>query len=149
VNLVVFYSILTVVLVANLWVLRRPPAGVRWPFAALFLSLALAYVVPARALLPLGVFGKWVAAGVLVALPILFAAVIFALLFRTRTRDATASLAANLLGAIAGGVLEYGAMVVGIKALYVIAAACYGLVVLTSLRRGIGRASPAAVGSAG
>lgn len=146
VNLVVFYSILSVILIANLWVLRSPPAGVRWPFVGLFASLALAYVVPARALLPLGALGKWVAAGGLIALPILFAAMIFAVLFRTRTRDATASLAANLLGAIAGGVLEYGAMIVGIKALYLIAAACYGLVVLTSLRRdGVGHPAVPAI----
>jgi protein-L-isoaspartate O-methyltransferase len=136
VNLVVFYSILSVILIANLWVLRHPPTGTRWPFLALFASLALAYTVPASALLPLGVMGRWVVGGMLIALPILFAAVIFAVLFRTRTRDATASLAANLLGAIVGGVLEYAAMVVGIKALYLLAAVCYGLVVLTSLRRG-------------
>lgn len=136
VNLVVFYSILSVILIANLWVLRHPPASTRWPFLGLFAGLALAYAVPARALLPLGMIGRWVVGGMLIALPILFAAVVFAVLFRTRTRDATASLAANLLGAIVGGVLEYGAMVVGIKALYLIAAACYGLVVLTSLWRG-------------
>jgi protein-L-isoaspartate O-methyltransferase len=147
VNLVVFYSILAVILIANLWVMRSPPAGVRWPFIALFGSLALAYFVPARALLPLGVLGRWIAAGVLIALPILFAAVIFAMLFRTRTRNATAALAANLLGAIAGGVLEYGAMVVGIKGLYLIAAVCYALVVATGVRRGIGGEPTAATGA--
>ena len=136
-NLVVFYSILSVILIANLWVLRHPPVSTRWPFLGLFATLALAYTVPARALLPLGDIGQWIVGGMLIALPILFAAVIFAVLFRTRTRNPTASLAANLLGAIVGGVLEYGAMVVGIKALYIIAAACYGLVVLTSLRRGL------------
>ncbi|MBE0591868.1 MAG: hypothetical protein IH616_05650 [Gemmatimonadales bacterium] len=106
----------------------------------LFVSLAIAYSVPARDLLPFGLAGRWVLGGLLVALPVLFAAVIFAVLFRTRTATATSSLAANLLGAIVGGVLEYSAMVVGIKGLYVIAAACYLAVALSS-----GRAYPKVV----
>ena len=131
VNLVVFYSILSVILVANLWVLKRPPRDTQWPFVGLFASLVLAYAIPARALLPLGLAGRWVMGGLIVALPILFAAVIFAMLFRARTTNPTAALAANLLGAIVGGVLEYSAMVVGIKGLYVIAAGCYVAVVLS------------------
>jgi SAM-dependent methyltransferase len=134
VNLAVFSSILCVILAANLWVLRRPPKGTAWPFVGLFASLAVAYAVPARDLLPFGLAGRWVLGGLLVALPVLFAAVIFAVLFRTRSATATSSLAANLLGAIVGGVLEYSAMVVGIKGLYVLAAGCYLAVILTSAR---------------
>lgn len=134
VNLAVFSSILCVILAANLWVLRRPPKGTAWPFVGLFASLAVAYAVPARDLLPFGLAGRWVLGGLLVALPVLFAAVIFAVLFRTRSGTATASLAANLLGAIVGGVLEYAAMVIGIKGLYLVAAGCYLAVVLTSAR---------------
>ena len=37
--------------------------------------------------------------------------------------------------AIVGGVLEYSAMVLGIKALYLVAVACYLAVLLTTWRR--------------
>ncbi|MDH3367874.1 MAG: hypothetical protein OEO17_08520, partial [Gemmatimonadota bacterium] len=134
VNLVVFYSILTVILIANIWVLRRPGHGTRWPFVGLFSSLAIAYAVPARSLLPLGLAGQWIVGGLMVALPILFAALIFAVLFRSRTANPTAALAANLIGAIVGGVLEYSSMIVGIKTLYVLAAVFYLAAFLASER---------------
>jgi hypothetical protein len=76
--------------------------------------------------------GQWVVGGLMVALPILFAALIFAVLFRSRTANPTAALAANLLGAIVGGVLEYSSMIVGIKTLYVIAAVFYVAAFLAS-----------------
>lgn len=60
----------------------------------------------------------------MVALPVLFASLIFSTLLR-RSADPAKALAYNLLGAVVGGVLEYGSMAVGIKALYVIAAALY------------------------
>jgi hypothetical protein len=84
----------------------------------------LAYVIPVRDVLWLGLAGQWVLGGLLVALPILFAATIFAMLFRTRANP-TRALAYNLVGAIVGGVLEYSSMVTGVKALYLIAAAAY------------------------
>jgi SAM-dependent methyltransferase len=124
VNLLVFSSILVMILVANLLVLRRPWRSVRAPFLPLWASLALAFAIPTRALLGLGVIGRWLAAGLLVGLPILFAATIFAMLLRTRT-NATRALAYNLLGAMLGGVLEYSSMATGVKALYLIAAAAY------------------------
>ena len=50
---------------------------------------------------------------------------IFATLFQ-QTSSATRALAANLLGAVVGGVLEYSSMVIGIKGLYIIAGVAYG-----------------------
>ena len=133
VNLLVFSSILVMILAANLLVIRRPPRSVRAPFLALFASLAAAYAVPARSLLWLGHVGGWIVGGLMVALPIFFAAVIFATLFRARV-DTTRALAYNLLGAVFGGVLEYGSLAVGIKGLYLVAAAAY-LAVLVALAR--------------
>jgi hypothetical protein len=90
----------------------------------LFASLGLAYAVPVRDVLWLGMGGQWLVGGLLVALPILFAATIFAMLFRTRTNP-TRALAYNLVGAIVGGVLEYSSMATGVKGLYLIAASAY------------------------
>jgi spermidine synthase len=124
VNLLVFSSILVTILVANLLVLRKPWPSLVTPFGLLFLALGLAYAIPVRDVLWLGLAGQWLIGGLLVALPILFAATIFATLFRTRTNP-TRALAYNLVGAIVGGVLEYSSMVTGVKALYLIAAAAY------------------------
>ena len=68
----------------------------------------------------------------MVALPILFAALIFSTLFRS-TAEPSRALAYNLLGAIAGGAVEYSAMIVGIKGLYIIAAGIYLLALLATV----------------
>ncbi len=60
----------------------------------------------------------------MVALPVFFAAMIFATAFRGRT-DASRALAFNVMGAVVGGVLEYSSMLVGIKALYIVGAVTY------------------------
>lgn len=137
VNLLVFSSILVMILIANLIVLRRPPRSLRPLFAALFAAIALAFTVPVRGMLHMTVVGQWLVGGLLVALPIFFAAMIFATLFRTRA-DSTRALGCNLLGAIAGGVLEYSSMVLGVKALYLLVAAAYVGAYLFATREGTG-----------
>ena len=124
VNVLVFTSILTMILLANLWVMRHPPRTTGTLFGCLFAALALAYAVPVHDLLWLGELGKWLVGGLLVGLPVLFAAVVFATLFR-ETEDAARALAFNVMGAVCGGVLEYSSMVFGIKALYLIAGLAY------------------------
>lgn len=142
VNVLVFASILVVILCANVLTAtgRTPPRAVR--FAGLFVSLALAYLVPVRSLLWLGTTGQWLLGGLLVALPVLFAALIFAELFESRV-DSSRALAFNVFGAVVGGVLEYLSMVTGTKALYLIAAAVYAAAFL-ALRRSEGTGAYAA-----
>ncbi len=132
VNVLVFSSILVVILVANVGVLKRAPKSLPGIFAGILAALALAYFVPIRLLLPLGLAGQWLVGGLIVALPILFAAIAFAMMFRGRT-NSTDALAANLLGAICGGVLEYSSLVTGFKALYILAAAIYLAAFVTAL----------------
>jgi hypothetical protein len=126
VNLLVFSSVLVVILVANILTMR----GRVWPvprlFAALFVALGAAVVVPASALLSLGTLGQWIVGGMLVAMPIFFAGLIFATLL-ARSDDARVSLAYNVMGAVFGGVLEYSSMMFGIKALYLLAACAYAV----------------------
>lgn len=125
VNLLVFSSILLVVLAANVLVMRYRP-NVDRSFAALLLSLAAAWLIPVRSLLVLGSVGQWVFGGLLVALPVMFAGIIFATLLSARAAPFRA-LAFNLLGAIMGGMLEYASMLIGTKGLYLVAALVYGL----------------------
>ncbi|HEX7123187.1 MAG TPA: hypothetical protein VF178_12500 [Gemmatimonadaceae bacterium] len=123
VNLLVFSSILLFILMANAVVDRYSPSIDRC-FAGLFAALAVAYVVPVRSLLFAGELGQWVLGGAMVAVPIFFAGMIFASLLKRHT-DSVRALAFNLLGAILGGVLEYLHMIVGTKALYVVAGLIY------------------------
>ncbi|HMC56312.1 MAG TPA: hypothetical protein VKH19_14115 [Gemmatimonadaceae bacterium] len=134
VNLLVFSSILAMVLLANVWVRRRPPGSTKPLFVGLFAALAAAYVVPVSSLLWLGTAGQWLLGGVMVALPIFFASMIFSTLLGSRAEPARA-LAYNLLGAIVGGVLEYSSMIVGIKGLYIVAALLYLGALMLSARR--------------
>jgi spermidine synthase len=133
VNLMVFTSILFMVLTANLIVQRVKALNTTPLFAGLLISLGIAYVVPVSDLLWLGAVGQWVLGGLLVALPVLFASLIFSTLLASRV-DPARALAYNLLGAIIGGVLEYSSMAIGIKALYLLAGAVYLGALVLSLR---------------
>jgi hypothetical protein len=66
--------------------------------------------------------------------PIFFAASCFALVFRSRPRAAVA-FGWNLLGAVAGGLLEFVSMAVGLKALLLVALAAYLAAALIHRRR--------------
>ena len=124
VNLLVFTSILIMVLCANLLVERSRVLRLPWLFGGLFAALVVAYLIPASQLLSMPIGAQWLAGGLMVALPVFFAALIFSTLLSGRP-DATQALAYNLLGAICGGILEYSAMAYGIKALYIIALVTY------------------------
>jgi SAM-dependent methyltransferase len=124
-NSLVFTVILATILAANIFVLtklQRP----RVPLLYLLLlgALTVSYVWPiSRWHLAPGI-GVYTAAAVYLGVPILLAAVIFAVAFR-RSRIGSEALASNLLGAILGGTLEYLSLAFGIRALSLLAAAMY------------------------
>lgn len=125
VNLFVILAILTVILLANLLLLRAPDLSRSFLFAGLFSGLAFCYAIPVRQLLAESPFLRDVLTMVFTGIPIFFAACLFASCFQ-RELDAPAALGWNLLGAVAGGVLEYSGMGMGIKALYFLAMILYG-----------------------
>ncbi len=125
VNALVFAGILGSVFLA-IEVARR--ARFRRPallYAPLFASLVLAWAVPPEALLGLSFVPRFAAAVVLGFTPVFIANLVFADRFRDVGSSAVA-FGTNLLGAIVGGVLEYGALVVGYRALLIGVAALYG-----------------------
>ncbi len=137
VNTVVFSAILALVLLANWLVAKKGPKGTAWFFAGLMLSLAVSYVFPLKALLGLWFSAKVIAAGIIAGLPIFFAAMIFATVFR-RVVNPGIALGSNLIGAVLGGFFEYISMVSGLKALYVLALVFYsmaGLILARSKNR--------------
>ncbi len=124
VNLFVVLGILIVILLANLLFLRFS-AFPRWIlFAGLFASLLLCYGIPVKELLEESPLVRDLVTMIFTGLPILFAAGLFASCFQEETESALA-LGWNLLGAVVGGILEYGSMFLGIKALYLLALCLY------------------------
>jgi hypothetical protein len=144
VNSAVFFGVLVTVWGANEVVRRHAPASI-WPaFGLLIGALALNYFIRPSMLLELPIVWRGLVGGLLNALPIGCAGVIFSTVFRQAERPA-AALGANLLGAVFGGSLEYFSMLTGLRAITLVAGLLYTLAVLALLvarRRPSGDAVP-------
>ncbi len=81
---------------------------------------------------------RFAAAVALAFVPVFLANLIFSQRFRD-VGASTVAFGANLLGAMLGGVLEYGAIVVGYRNLLIVVAALYALAFLTGRRHLGGR----------
>jgi hypothetical protein len=114
VNSVVFFAVLVMILLANLWTLKRAPARL-WPyFAGLILTLLLNCVVPLDYFLgqprALQVCGSCL----LVFAPVFFAGVVFAATFR-RAHAPDRAFGYNIAGAMLGGLCENSSMLLGFQ----------------------------------
>jgi hypothetical protein len=120
---VVFGSILIMLLGATIVMQLRP---MRWRIAVagLMLSLLAGYLTPIQLLVGQDVPLKLLLSALFVGLPIFFASVCFALRFRVRISPDIA-FGWNLLGAVAGGLLEFSSMAIGFKALSLLAMVLY------------------------
>jgi spermidine synthase len=145
VNALVFGGVLLAVLaaveVSRHFVVRRPALL----YGALLVSLSVAWVVPSSTLLSLSFVPRFLSATVLAFMPIFLANMVFAQRFRDVGDSATA-FAANLLGAIVGGVLEYGSLLVGYRSLLIVVAVLYGLAFVTGREHLRAGRSPASRG---
>jgi spermidine synthase len=124
VNALVFAGVLLAVLAAVEVTRRRATPPLPVMYAILLGGLALAWVVPSWWLLSLPIGPRALAAITIALQPILAANVIFAKRF-AETVDPTVAFAANLLGAMVGGCLEYLALLFGYHALLILAAVLY------------------------
>jgi len=124
VNAVVFLAILAIALLANWLAKAKQLKEPLWFFGGLIISLLFIYFFPIANLLRLGFFIKILSAGILLALPILFTSLIFAILIKD-TKDTGIALGSNLLGAVIGGFFEYTSMLWGLNALYLVALGFY------------------------
>jgi SAM-dependent methyltransferase len=124
VNALVFAGILVSVYLAIEVTRRirfRRPARL---YAPLIAALLLAWAVPPESLLGLSFVPRFGAAVGLGFAPVFLANLIFADRF-SDVGSSTIAFGTNLLGAIVGGVLEYGALIVGYRALLIGVAALY------------------------
>lgn len=122
---IVFAGILVMAFLGNCLVqwlnIRRPHLA----YLMLLAALALGWLVARSggfASTPLGRLET----AIVLSLPLLFSGVVFSTLIAARERI-SGIMAMNLLGAIAGGLVEYNSMYLGFQALYLIAMACYAL----------------------
>ena len=134
VNALVFAGVLLAVLLA-IEVTRRFSPRRSWVVAALFISLAVVWLVPNAWLLTLPVPVRLLVAVVLAFAPIFCANLYFTSRFK-EAANPTAAFAANLFGAMIGGCLEYLSLLTGYRFLIVVAALIYLAAVLVGRRLG-------------
>jgi hypothetical protein len=129
----ILLSVLAAVEVARRFRLRRSGAL----YLALLAALVAAWLVRPDALLAFAPVPRFALATVVAFAPVFLANLIFSQRFRD-VGDSTTAFGANLLGAMVGGVLEYGAIVVGYRNLLAVVAVLYGLAFWLG-RRHLGR----------
>ena len=120
---VVFGSILFMVLVSTI-IARLRPIPFRTSMFCLLSALVLTYFMPVEMLLQENMLLKLIISILFVGIPIFFAGTCFALLFEKRER-ADIAFGWNLIGAVTGGLSEFLTMVVGFKALLLVAVLIY------------------------
>ena len=135
VNGVVISAMLVALLLANALVERRgKPLSSAWNFAGLLAGLAAAFWFPFERVGGSPALVGTVAV-VVFSVPVVFAGVLFASQFRD-VDSQSAALGANLLGAVAGGLMENFSLVFGMRALLLIAMGVYAVAGITLWRQG-------------
>jgi spermidine synthase len=140
VNSSVFGGILIMALIANTIVERYRPGNLVPIFVLLLVTLTVSYFVRASLLLPMPLLTRGILGGLANGLPVGIAGIIFSRLL-LRSADATASLGSNLIGAMAGGCIEYLSIATGLRFLTLIALALYAIAFAIAAHRGLLRAA--------
>jgi hypothetical protein len=126
VNSIVFFAILVMILLSNLYVLAVRPHRLGAYYALLLITLGINAAVPMDTYLALPGASKVVASCAVVYLPVFFAGIIFATAFRS-SRQPEVDFGSNIGGIILGGLSEYLSLVVGFNHLLWIAIGYYAL----------------------
>jgi len=124
VNSIVFFAILVMILCANLYVLRVRPVRLGAYYALLVAALLVNALVPMSAFLSLAPAARIAASCLVVFLPVFFAGVIFAAVFRD-SRQPDVDFGSNVAGIVLGGLSEQLSLVLGFNYLLLVAAAYY------------------------
>jgi hypothetical protein len=119
---------------------KLPPPVVL--YAALIASLVLTWLIPQDDLLSLPIAARFLAGGALAFAPVFIANLIFAQRF-SDVETTTTAFAANLLGAMVGGALEYLALITGYRFLLIVVGVLYALAFLFRTLRYRSAAQPA------
>jgi hypothetical protein len=139
VNSVVFFAILVMILCANLYVLRLKPENLLPYYALLVAALLANALIPMSTFLSLSPIVRAVSSCAVVFVPVFFAGVIFASVFR-KSEQPGVDLGSNVAGIILGGLSEQLSLVVGFNYLILVAIAYY-LLSLVLRPRGVPQAA--------
>jgi hypothetical protein len=127
---VVIAAILAMAFLANWCAQNWQLVRQEWLYLFLIASLGLGWFLVGRGGFSSSLVGR-IAAVVVLTVPMFFSGLIFSTLLRSNA-DLSGAMAANLIGVILGGILEYNSMYLGFRALYLIAMLLYGAAYLTS-----------------
>ena len=134
-NSVVFFAVLVMILLANLWTLKTNVRSL-WPYyVGLFVTLALNTIVPLDFFLGMNRSLQVIGSCLLVFAPVLFAGVIFAASFK-RTPEADRAFGFNIAGAMLGGLAENMSMLLGFQYVVLVAILFYALSALGFFKSG-------------
>ena len=137
---IVIGAILVMAWLGN-WIVQRRPIRRPWvPWLLLLISVGVGLVFVRTGGMESTAAGRWTAV-LLLTCPLFFSGLVFSTLL-SRAAEASSALGMNLLGAMAGGVLEYNSMYFGFQSLYWLAMALYaaGLILFFA---GAARSRPA------
>lgn len=126
VNSIVFLAVLSMSLVASLFVLGVRPRSVAPFYVGLLLSLMASAIVPMDAFLGISRELQILGSCLLAFTPIFFAGVVFAVTY-SHAVDADRAFGVNVAGAMFGGLSEYSSMLVGFQYVVLVALAFYAL----------------------
>ena len=124
VNSLVFFTVLLLILLANLYVLTASSVRLWRHYAGLLVFLAVGVLVPLDVFLSGGLFWRYGIPCVLTLGPMFFAGVIFARSFRDAP-DPDRAFGSNIAGSVLGGLSESISMLVGFRYLPLLAIGFY------------------------
>jgi len=124
VNSAVFFTILVLILLANLYVLKVQRANLTFHYIGLVLILAAGALVPVEVFLTGGTLWRYGAPCLLALGPMFFAGVIFARSFRDAPQPDLA-FGSNIAGSVVGGLAESLSMLLGFQHLLLVALLFY------------------------
>ncbi|MFC1532496.1 spermidine synthase [Thermodesulfobacteriota bacterium] len=117
VNAVVFTAVLLTIFLANFAVLKKKAPMIEVAWIGLILFILLNYFFPTQLLFKVGTVLRVGLCILLVGTPVFFAAVCFSHIFKKQSITGY-PLGINLIGAMAGGIIEYVSMVGGIRVVW-------------------------------
>jgi spermidine synthase len=124
VNSAVFFTVLLLILLANLYVLRMRPERLGPHYAGLLVFLAATVLVPFDAFLGGGILWRYAVPCALALGPMFFAGVIFARTLRDEA-DPDQAFGSNIAGSVVGGLSESVSMLLGFRHLLIVAICFY------------------------
>jgi SAM-dependent methyltransferase len=124
VNSAVFFTVLILILLANLYVLKVQRVHLLWHYLGLLVFLTAGVLVPVDIFLGGGILWRYAAPCILALGPMFFAGVIFAGSFRD-ARNPDLAFGSNIAGSVLGGLAESFSMLLGFQHLLLLAILFY------------------------